>query len=108
MIYTDNLYARLRYLSSRADLDYSEEQELKELIELRDDIGKEQFEYGVMMIPESEFEDHARNLAEEISAIPEGNRWPVNHIDWKAAAEELRLDYQSVSFNYNDYLWRPS
>jgi len=58
------------------------------------------------LIEESEFEDYARQLAEDIGAIDNDAAWPARCIDWKQAADELRMDYTSVSFDGDDYLVR--
>lgn len=51
------------------------------------------------LIADSHFEDYARGYAEEIGAIENDMKWPANHIDWKAAADELQSDYTSVEFD---------
>ena len=49
------------------------------------------------------FEDYARQLAEDIGAIDRNQGWPACHIDWEAAAENLKMDYISVSFEGREY-----
>ena len=39
------------------------------------------------------FEEYARELAEDIGAVQADADWPLRHIDWAAAAEELKADY---------------
>jgi hypothetical protein len=73
--------------------------------ELKSEVGGE-FEDGVQLVPVSEFEDHARELAEDIGAIPSDASWPCTCIDWKRAARELQMDYTSVTFEGTDYLFR--
>jgi hypothetical protein len=53
------------------------------------------WEYGEAFIPEHRFEDYARDLAEDIGAIPDDASWPVTYIDWPAAAAALQQDYTS-------------
>lgn len=86
-------------------LDGDEQERLEAIRELLDDIGPDAYD-GVTLIPEDEFEDHARELAEEIGAIPEDNGWPVYCIDWKWAASELQTDYSTVTFDGTDYYYR--
>ena len=62
--------------------------------------------YDSTMIREDTFEDYARELAEDIGAMPEGNNWPAYCIDWEWAARELAMDYTSVRFMGTDYLIR--
>lgn len=56
--------------------------------ELGNDIGGES-QYGVTLIPEYEFEDYARQFAEDIGAIDADTSWPATCIDWEKAASEL-------------------
>mgnify|MGYP001610086472 CR=1 FL=1 len=65
-------------------------------------------EDGVQLIRASYFETYAEELAEDIGAIDrklEG-QWPYNHIDWKAAAEELMQDYTEIDFDGVTYWYR--
>lgn len=57
-------------------------------------------------IPEDEFEDYAEQLAEDIGAIDREARWPLNRIDWEAAAEDLKVDYTEFDFDGTTYLVR--
>jgi hypothetical protein len=77
------------------------------LRELLDEIGDEA-QYGVVLIPESEFEDYARELAAGVPADrADVLSWPLNCIDWARAARELAMDYSSVTFDGKDYYCRP-
>lgn len=55
--------------------------------------------YGVTLIRDSYFEDYAQQMAEDIGAINRDATWPLNHIDWEAAAEALKGDYTSAEFD---------
>lgn len=50
------------------------------------------------LISDTYFEQYAELLAEDIGAIDRNAKWPLNHIDWEAAANELKQDYTSVEF----------
>ena len=56
-----------------------------------------------IMIANYHFEYYARQLAEDIGAIDRDQGWPACHIDWEAAAENLKMDYISVSFEGREY-----
>jgi multidrug efflux pump subunit AcrA (membrane-fusion protein) len=58
---------------------------------------------GVTLIRDSHFEEHAREFAEDIGAIPANAPWPCTCIDWKKAAKVLQQEYTSVSFDGVDY-----
>lgn len=62
--------------------------------------------YEPTLIHENSFEEYARELAEDIDAIPDDAPWPIRCIDWEQAADELRMDYTMVSFNGDDYYIR--
>lgn len=54
--------------------------------------------HGEMLIRDSYFEDHARELAADIGAIKGDESWPCDCIDWERAAAALQQDYTSVDF----------
>jgi predicted nucleic acid-binding Zn-ribbon protein len=91
----------------KAEMDYGDDEaeELAEIESLKDEVGGE-WKHGVQLIPESDFEDYARELAEDIGAIKRDMEWPCNHIDWAAAADSLKMDYTSTTFMGTDYLYR--
>lgn len=70
-----------------------------------DALGQADQDYG-SLIPEDEFEDHARDLAEDIGAVQKANEWPASHIDWKAAADDLKTDYSTVDYAGTTYFYR--
>lgn len=62
--------------------------------------------YPVTLIRDSYFEDYARELAEDIGAVPADAQWPMRCIDWKQAARELQTDYTTVEFDGVTYWTR--
>lgn len=54
--------------------------------------------YGYL-INENDFENHARELADDIGAIDSKSFWPNNCIDWEKAAGELKQDYTTIEFD---------
>jgi antirestriction protein len=95
------------------DFDRDDGDELEKLQELIDATrgygGDHQFEgdwFPAQLIAESDFEDYARELAEDIGAIPDDASWPCTCIDWEKAARELQTDYSSVTYDGTDYLYR--
>lgn len=87
--------------SAEYDFGPDEQEELDELENLESEIRG--FMHGESMIPESDFEDYARELAGDLGTI-EGTSWPCNCIDWKQAAKELAMDYTSVTYQGTEYL----
>ena len=64
------------------------------------------YECGGTAIRESHFRDFAEQEAEDIGAINSNASWPLNHIDWDAASEELKMDYITIEFDGVEYLVR--
>jgi len=86
------------------DFGDDEQTELAELDELESEISE--WRHGETLIPESDFEDYARQLADDIGAVPDESRWPCACIDWEWAARELAMDYSTVTYQGTDYLVR--
>lgn len=63
--------------------------------------------HGETLIRESYFETYAEELAADVCAYDSREaRWPLTHIDWEAAAEELKQDYTEIDFDGVPYLIR--
>lgn len=90
--------------SARTDFGIDEQEELAELENLESEIGE--WRHGETLIPENQFEDYARELAEYIGAIPDNAQWPCTCIDWEQAAKELAIDYSIVTYQGQDYYVR--
>lgn len=58
------------------------------------------------MIADDDFEDYARELAEECGMIKDDVSWPMTCIDWTEAAEELQQDYSQVEVDGTTYWFR--
>jgi hypothetical protein len=62
--------------------------------------------YPGSLIRDSHFQDYARQLAEDIGAIPDDAKWPCTCIDWDQAASELKVDYSALEFDNVTYWYR--
>lgn len=63
--------------------------------------------YPVTLINETYFHEYAQDFAEDMHGDAIRNAsWPMNHIDWDAATESLRMDYSTVEFEDATYLYR--
>lgn len=85
-----------------------DEENSKELAALEAFIseGSSSWEDGETLVRESYFEDYARDLAEDIGAIPKDATWPLTCIDWEQAARELQYDYTGADFDGVTYYYR--
>jgi hypothetical protein len=105
-----DVIARMEELASRwqdhanggdsEPLDDDERAELDTLSALADEASfADDWQYGATLIRDSYFVEYAQELAVDIGAIDSNARWPMTHIDWEAAADELKMDYTSVEFD---------
>jgi hypothetical protein len=82
-----------------------EGEELKNILALKEDIGRE-WSDGVYLVADRDFEEFAEQEAEELSLIKDSNAWPANCIDWSKAADELKSDYSQVDYDSETYWYR--
>ena len=71
---------------------------------LEDEVGSE-WEYGVTLIEEDEFEDFVQQDLEGIGYIPKDFPSWIE-IDWEATASNVRQDYSEVDYQGITYLFR--
>jgi len=78
--------------------------QLDELDDLESEISE--WRHGETMIAVDDFPEYAEELAGDIGAIDRNANWPLNHIDWDAAADELSQNYTVVTYEGEDYYVR--
>jgi len=83
------------------DLDADDQKAFEELAKEAE--GSPDWEHGETLIRDSYFEEYAQELAEDTGMVKGDEGWPLNHIDWEAAADELKNDYFSVDFDGVEY-----
>ena len=117
LIDSRDVIARIEYLEDEAeecaeckaetcvDSDHAEYRTLKALAEEAEGYASD-WTYGATLIRESYFVTYAQELAEDIGAVKSDAEWPARHIDWEAAADELKQDYTEVEFDGVTYLVR--
>jgi antirestriction protein len=106
-----DIIARIEYLEGLDEEDPEREEtadELKALLAFQEEAAGycQDWNYGETLIRDTCFEDYARQLAEDVGAIPDNLRWPCTCIDWERAARELRMDYTSAEFDGATYWFR--
>lgn len=72
------------------------------------DYSEDTPEDGVALIRESHFRNYAEQYWEDIrdTGNRTGNQWPYTHIDWDAAADDLRMDYTELEYDGVTYFFR--
>lgn len=66
--------------------------------------GSRNYDHGMFLIHEDHFRQYAEQLADDLGYIKSDVSWPYNHIDWEAAANELRHDYTVYELDGYTYL----
>jgi hypothetical protein len=93
-------------VSSIEEIEDEDERADVEAINEIEEAGLADFAYGETLVREDYFETYAEELAGEIGAISSEAQWPLTHIDWKAAAAELAMDYTEVEWDGATYYAR--
>lgn len=82
----------------------SELEEIDEIDSIENEIGSE-FEYGVTLIEEDEFEDYCQELVTDCGYISKDFPSWIE-IDWDRTADNMRADYSEVEYQGTTYLAR--
>lgn len=83
----------------------SDADELKNLIELKDQFGRE-WNDGITLVREKDFVEFAEDEADQLGLVEDTNAWPYCCIDWQKAADRLMMDYSSVDYDGETYYYR--
>ena len=95
-------------LSDEGDpMNEEEQEELDNLVNLKEEVEADgEWDFGITFIPEEEFEDYAREFAEDVGAISNDAQWPATCIDWEQATKELEQDFTQIEYDGTTYLYR--
>jgi hypothetical protein len=58
---------------------------------------------GATLIAADYFTEYARQYADDIGAVKDDHGWPLDHMDWDAAARALQQDYTRTTIDGRDY-----
>lgn len=89
-------------------LSADERADATKLIEMIESISNEvgeNFLDGESFILRRDFAKYCEELAEDCGMIATARSWPMNHIDWEAAAKEAEMDYTEIRLGGTDYLF---
>ena len=83
-------------------LDEAEEERLTALLELEEALGPGS---DVTLIPDDEFEDYAEEMAYDVGFVTRDSTIS-SYIDWERWADACKMDYTTITFDGDDYLYR--
>ena len=95
-------FEELDCIVNEEDMGTSEEQEELESLRVlvkEGDLYIPDWFSGTPLIRDSHFTEYVKECAEDADAVPPDMPWPLNHIDWEAAAEELKAEYADFDFD---------
>jgi hypothetical protein len=78
---------------------------IREIDELESYISSREFDYGLTLIPEDDFEEYAEDLITDCGCISKDLPGWIE-IDWEATANNIKVDYREVEFRGETYLFR--
>jgi hypothetical protein len=105
VIDTRNIVERIEDLKEDEDRSSDDDAELNRLrtllVELAEHFGDAEVFGGIALVHDDYFTEYAREYAADSDILggKENWDWPYNHIDWDAAADELRQDYSAIDFD---------
>lgn len=89
------------------ELDEEDTDRLEALQGLECELGGSLLLADTTMIPEEDFEDYAREMADSVGWLTDARNNPLlNFIDWGWWAESVKVDYMDVEFEGRNYLIR--
>jgi len=98
-----DIIERIEYLEADTELDDEDKDELKSYQELRAEIGKENFEFGVTFIKDTYFSDAMREDFLEFNQIDEALEMYIDFDAWETAC---RMDYTDIEIGGYTYSYR--
>ncbi len=90
----------------QVDAEAEEAEQIENIIGELESYAGDNARDGIFLVREDKWEEYAEELAEDIGSIDRDASWPNNHIDWKAAAEELSIDYTTIEIDNTTYYYR--
>lgn len=103
-----DIIARIDWLGPKEDCDPDDLEELEALLDLQDQAQYvDDWIHGEALIADDYFTEYSKDIIEGCydDITSERTGWPYCHVtvDWKAAAEHLKVDYMDLTFMGKDY-----
>ena len=100
-----DIETRIDYLESlENERDEDEQEELDNIINLRDSVLSSEWKHGLTLINDSYFVDYVRETAEDCGDISR-NLPSYIEIDWDSTADNVKVDYSKVEFDGSTFYY---
>ena len=83
-----------------------DEERIKEIEELIEEVGKDNFDMGVTFIRENYWVEYCEELAYDCGYLDRQENPLLFHIDWQSWADAVEMDYGQIDFDGDTYYWR--
>ena len=88
--------------------DSYDKERIEMIDDLKEEVGKDNFEMGVTFIRENYWEQYCEDTAYDFGYLDgrdDNNPIPY-HIDWQGWADAVEMDYSQTDFDGDTYYWR--
>ena len=107
---TDILDSRdlLDELKTLDEEDSYDKERIEMIDDLKEEVGKDNFEMGVTFIRENYWVQYCEDLAYDCGYMDrQDDNNPLHyHIDWQGWADAVEMDYSQTDFDGDTYYWR--
>ena len=88
--------------------DSYDKERIEMIDDLKEEVGKDNFEMGVTFIRENYWVQYCEDLAYDCGYMDrQDNNNPLHyHIDWQGWADAVEMDYSQTDFDGDTYYWR--
>ena len=88
--------------------DSYDKERIEMIDDLKEEVGKDNFEMGVTFIRENYWVQYCEDLAYDCGYMDRQNDSnPLHyHIDWQGWADAVEMDYSQTDFDGDTYYWR--
>ena len=98
----------LEELKTLDEEDSYDKERIEMIDDLKEEVGKDNFEMGVTFIRENYWVEYCEELAYDCGYVSSRDEYnPIsNHIDWQGWADAVEMDYSQTDFDGDNYYWR--
>ena len=88
--------------------DSYDKERIEMIDDLKEEVGKDNFEMGVTFIRENYWVQYCEDLAYDCGYMDrQDDNNPLHyHIDWQGWADAVEMDYSQIDFDGDTYYWR--
>ena len=98
----------LEELETLDEEDSYDKERIEMIDDLKEEVGKDNFEMGVTFIRENYWVQYCEDLAYDCGYLDrQDDSNPLQyHIDWQGWADAVEMDYSQINFDGDTYYWR--